>query len=98
MPRPAAERHPHQHPPPLKPTARQLQVLSTVRRLTQARGWAPTIRELMDVLHIESTNAMKDHLVALQRKGLVDWEPSKARTLHLTVAGYRELGGASEAA
>lgn len=82
----------------MKLTARQLQILRLVRRLIQERGWAPTIRELMDELRIDSTNAMKDHLEALKKKGCVDWEPSKARTLHITRGGYRELGLGSEAA
>lgn len=77
-------------------TDRQHEVLTTIRVLTQRKRWAPTLKELMAELDLSSTNAMADHLKALQRKGCVDWEPGKSRTLHITARGYRQLSPAQE--
>jgi repressor LexA len=75
-------------------TLRQLEVLEYLHHHQARNGFAPTIRELS--LHFGWTvgNAAKDHLLALQRKGLVDWVPNRARTVQLTHAGRSFLGGA----
>lgn len=69
------------------PTARQVEVLTAVTRLTEAEGHAPTVRELADHLGISSNNGVMDHLRSLQAKGLLDWRPGRARTLRLTGLG-----------
>ena len=71
----------------LELTDRQLEVLRTLFALTEKRGYAPTIRELGNKLGIESTNAVKDHLKALKKRGLIEWTPNRARTLRLTQRG-----------
>jgi SOS-response transcriptional repressor LexA len=67
---------------PLSP--RQVVVLDTIRRLTRERGFPPTYRELARALDIRSTNAVKDHLLALQRKGWLRCEASTSRSMVIT--------------
>lgn len=73
------------------PTLRQLEVLRTIDARRRQQGHPPTIRELADALAIRSTNAVADHLRALRRRGLVEWQAGKGRTLALTRLGARHL-------
>ena len=41
----------------------------------------PTIREIMDHLGFASPNGIHEHLKALKKKGLIDYEYGKARTI-----------------
>ena len=52
-------------------TARQSQVLETIRAYLVAHGYAPTVRELGALIGVSSTNAVMDHLKALERKGAI---------------------------
>lgn len=70
------------------PTLRQVEVLRAIARLS-AGGVPPTRRELGRALGIRSTNGVTDHLVALARRGLVDWAPMRARALVITPAGQQ---------
>lgn len=53
------------------PTKRQLQVLLEIAKSIAKRGISPTVRELGAVLGGISTNGVTDHLLALERKGLI---------------------------
>lgn len=79
--------------PPLTtpPTARQLEVLRAIADLTEAHGYAPTVRELGRRIGVKSTNAVKDTLEALARRGLLRWEQGLARTLALTESGRQRI-------
>lgn len=81
-----------------KLTDRQGEVLAAIKRLTGAKGYAPTIRELATDLGITSTNGVEAHLVELERKGLITRTAGVARSLKLasterTVEGLRLLAG-----
>ena len=67
------------------PTWSQASVLAAILavRAEQARG--PTMRELADMLHMASTNAISDFVVALEKKGYLSREPGKAVTLTVLV-------------
>ncbi len=67
------------------PTERQTDVLRAIHRYTHAYGYAPSIRELGDLLGIHSTNGVADHLRLLVAKGLLLRGPKNtARSLRLT--------------
>lgn len=81
-----------------KLTDRQAEVLGHIKRLIEANGYAPTIRELATCLGITSTNGVETHLVELERKGLITRTPGRSRSLKLasterTVDGLRALVG-----
>jgi len=65
-------------------TKRQFQVLKAIARLTKQNKVSPSHRELMDELDIKSPNGVRCHLVALKKKGLIEWLPELGRTIRLT--------------
>jgi repressor LexA len=75
----------------LAPTARQLEVLSKIDEHVRDFRYPPTIRWLMEQLGIGSTNALRDHLNALIRKGLLERGTAQARALAITDLGRRHL-------
>jgi len=62
-------------------TRRQRQVLDFVQKSTQDGRPAPTLREIAAHFGFASTRAAADHLAALKRKGALESEPGKARSL-----------------
>lgn len=66
-----------------EPTRRQQAVLDLVRASMLERGFAPTVREMGDVLGINSTNGVMDHIKALERKGWIERTPGTQRGLRL---------------
>jgi repressor LexA len=62
-----------------KLTHRQSQVLNVIQQSIQRDGFPPTIREIGQELGIRSTNAVNDHLKALERKGFLNRSESKSR-------------------
>ena len=61
-------------------TDRQRAVLDFIREFIAVKGYPPTLREIADHFTI-GRNAVRGHLLSLQRKGFVDWQPAAARTL-----------------
>lgn len=62
-------------------TQRQKEVLQGIHQLTRARGYPPTVREIMHDLGLSSTCTVQRHLEALQRKGYISRDASKARSI-----------------
>lgn len=75
----------------LAPTARQLEVLRAIDEHIKRYRWAPTFRELMADLAIESTNGVSEHLEALERKRLIERGVAQSRALAITDLGRRHL-------
>lgn len=80
-------------------TRRQREVVEVIARETSRNGIPPTIRELGALLGIRSTNGVKDHLKALERRGVLAHQQGKARALKLlvTAPGHRRQCVCSEA-
>lgn len=64
-----------------KLTRRQAEVLDVINRSIEVQGYPPTIREIGADLDIKSTNAVNDHLKALERKGYLTRNEAKSRAL-----------------
>lgn len=79
----------------LRLTTRQREVLETLRALTELRGFPPALRELGKALGIGSTNAVADHLRALERKGYIERQVAIARSTTITTKGIAELAEVS---
>lgn len=60
---------------------RQELLLGFVKGYVAKHGYAPTVREIADALEISSTNAVTDHLKALERKGYVKLTKGAARAI-----------------
>ncbi len=79
------------------PTLRQLEILGFIASSIRDRGYAPTQREMMANFGWVSTNAARDHLSLIERKGLVTTTHhmgyrALSRALVVTDAGWRALG------
>lgn len=64
-------------------TARQREILDLIRQWLREEGVPPTIAEIGDALGLRSSNAVRGHLQALARKGLIELRPSLARGIRL---------------
>jgi repressor LexA len=64
-------------------TPRQQEILDHIRQTLRQSGVPPTIAEIADALGIKSTNAVRGHLQALARKGMIELMPSLARGIRL---------------
>ena len=60
-------------------TPRQTEVLNYIKECINTRGCPPTMREIADAFNIASTNAINDHLRALERKGALTKGAMKSR-------------------
>ncbi|MCK5688733.1 transcriptional repressor LexA [Myxococcota bacterium] len=67
-------------------TDRQQQVFDYIQSQIAEWGYPPTIREIGVHLGIRSTNGVADHLKALKRKGYLEQQGNKSRTLRPIVA------------
>lgn len=74
-----------------EPTAAQAKLLATIRKLTDLKGYAPTISELCVESGWHSQNAAAQHLKSLRAKGLVTWETNCSRTIRIVEVPH-ELG------
>jgi repressor LexA len=61
-------------------TARQQQVLDFIRRQQQQTGFPPSSREIQTHFGFQSQTAAMNHLRALERKGVINRTPGKARS------------------
>jgi len=65
-------------------TKRQSDVLAGIRAYFQEIGHPPTVRELGERLGLRSSCTVQRHLEALERKGFIHRNPTKARTIEIT--------------
>jgi len=66
-------------------TARQREVLDTIREFATRKGYPPSIRELGRALGISSLRGVTIHLDALAKKGFIERE-STSRSIRLLIA------------
>jgi len=74
-------------------TARQAEILETIRRYAESEGRPPSRPELARILGLASTNGVFKHLEALARKGAIELVPRAARGIKLAQAGGLPLMG-----
>lgn len=72
-----------------------LRVLRAVVAHIERTAIPPTLREIGAALGIRSNNGVSDHLIALERRGLIVRPDSIARGIRVTAAGYAEAGSAA---
>jgi repressor LexA len=64
-------------------TRRQQQVLEFIQTRQQREELTPTLREIADHFGFRSLTAAADHVRALQKKGVLENQPSRARSLRV---------------
>ena len=76
-------------------TARQQEVLEFIRQQQQQTGFPPSSREIQAYFGFHSQTAAMNHLRALERKGVINRTPGKARSAvdpHLRILpGFRPI-------
>ena len=68
-------------------TDKQALILHSIIVYIQDNGFPPTLREIGERFNITSTNCVKDHLRAIQRKGYIlvtDYQPRAIKVLRMT--------------
>jgi repressor LexA len=70
---------------PLNLTPKQLHILTRIRDLRLTRGYSPTMQELADELGVSKVTVF-EHVEALIRKGALQRQRNKARSLELSDA------------
>jgi SOS-response transcriptional repressor LexA len=68
------------------PTDRQREVLRLIATGINTR------RDLAAAIGVTSSAGAQDHLVALRKRGLVDWPPRRSAAVRLTSEGWQVLG------
>jgi repressor LexA len=66
-----------------KLTQRQKAIYDYIVEHAKDIGYPPTIRQIGDRFGISSPNGVKDHLLALQRKGIIKLHPKTSRGIEL---------------
>lgn len=61
----------------------QREIYAFIAEYIRTRGMPPTIREIGEALHIQSTGHIAHHLSRLEEKGLLELLPGKARGIKL---------------
>jgi repressor LexA len=64
-------------------TARQEEILQTIRDFIEENGYPPTRAEIAEMLGFRSVNAAEDHLKALERKGYIEIQAGASRGLRI---------------
>lgn len=72
-----------------KLTDRQRQILEFIRNEVDASGMPPTVAEITTAMGVSSTNGIRGHLQALERKGAIELVPNASRGIRL--AGSQEV-------
>lgn len=62
---------------------RRRQIINAIVGLTEAEGYAPTIRELALEVGVSSPDTIAYHLAKLRDDGRVTWADGKSRTLRV---------------
>ncbi|MED1954135.1 transcriptional regulator [Brevibacillus centrosporus] len=65
-------------------TSKQRAVLKAILDFTEKHKYAPTVRELTDMVGLKSSSTMHGYLERLKLLGLITWEPSSSRTITVT--------------
>lgn len=71
---------------------RQIEVLQYIYDQVEAKGYPPTVREIGEAVNLSSTSTVHGHLSRLEKKGLLQRDPTKPRAIELTALGLEKIG------
>lgn len=75
-----------------KLTERQKQLLDFIKETVAASGMPPTVAEIAVAMGVSSTNGIRQHLQALERKGAIELVPNASRGIRLLDEDVEEMG------
>lgn len=68
-------------------TPRQREILHTIQRHLQERGYPPSVREIGEAVGLTSPSTVHNHLASLQRLGYLHRDPTKPRAIDVRFDG-----------
>ena len=71
---------------------KQAEILQYIYDMVKDRGYPPTVREIGAAVDLSSTSTVHGHLDRLERKGMINRDPTKPRAIEITEDGLDELG------
>lgn len=74
-------------------TPRQRQILEAIRDSVAQRGYPPSMREIGEVVGLNSSSSVKHQLNALQAKGYLRQDPNRPRALEVVLPEDLEADG-----
>lgn len=74
-----------------KISSRQLTILEFLAEFIADNGYAPTVRETCTGTGLSSPSSVKYHFDALEKKGYIERDPRRPRTLMITAVGKEHL-------
>lgn len=74
-------------------TDKQNEILEFIVDCIREEHYTPTVREIAERFDIRSTNAVRNHLDALERKGFLSRKPGASRGIELSGDYFGEPGG-----
>lgn len=75
---------------------KQIEVLTFIHQRVEEKGYPPTVREIGEAVNLSSTSTVHGHLSRLEKKGLIQRDPTKPRAIELTAAGLSKIGAAAK--
>jgi repressor LexA len=69
---------------------RQSRILDYIRYVNRVRNYPPSVREIGEAVGLSSSSTVHNHLMQLERKGLIKRDASKSRTVQLVEDGNLE--------
>ncbi|GMG69379.1 transcriptional repressor LexA [Tetragenococcus halophilus] len=71
---------------------RQIEVLKFIHTCVSQKGYPPTVREIGEGVSLSSTSTVHGHLSRLEKKGMIQRDPTKPRAIELTFLGLEAIG------
>lgn len=62
---------------------KQIQLFNEIKKYIDFYGFPPSIRELCELMNVNSTGTIQPMLERLKRKGYIDFMPRKSRTIRI---------------
>lgn len=75
------------------PTTRQGQIICSIARSVEERGYPPTVREIGDWVGLSSSSTVQCHIRTLEKRGFLRRDPTLPRALTLTDRGLEIAAG-----
>ena len=75
-----------------KLTERQREILDFIKETVAASGMPPTVAEIAEAMGVSSTNGIRQHLQAIERKGAIELVPGASRGIRLLDDTEEEWG------
>jgi len=70
-------------------TERQRKILDAITALTAEQGYPPSVREIGERVGLSSSSTIHAHLKALEKRGLIQRDPTKPRALRSEASSAR---------